>query len=69
MFHKQVIDASYFFSFQVVIPSGYLFMNNFLEILSFDPILPLLASSEEAVLHFTRWDLLGEVTGLRYFEE
>jgi hypothetical protein len=44
-------------------------VNNFLEIFLFDPIPLLLESGDKTLIYFAQWDLLGEVTGLRYFEE
>ncbi len=41
-------------------------MKNFLEILLYDPIPPLLASGDEALIYFTRRDLLGEEVPARW---
>ena len=38
-------------------------MKNFLDFLKYDPIPPLLASGDEALIYFTRRDLLGEDAG------
>ena len=38
-------------------------MKNFLDFLKYDPIPPLLASGDEALIYFTRRDLLGEDPG------